>query len=296
EEPYTGDWDDALAFQYHYNVLPGSIISRFIVRMHPYIHKNTYWRSGVVLAYDGNKALVKADREDKKIFIWVSGPERTRRTFLAIIRAEFDAIHRTISRIEAAEKVPLPRNPEIVVDYKHLLNLEALGEESFIPEGLTERVNVKQLLDGVVSEQERRARQEGHMREEKPKPRPTPPPPEPAEAKDAEAVAELARIKAKLDLDAQNYARRCLWLYLGVLAAFWIVLGILTWQLGWSKMEPWTFFIVGGGGTLVSYLCFVITKGELTPKAIYNQIVESKKRKNYREFGFDLEKYEKLMR
>jgi internalin A len=294
EEPYTGDWGDALAFQYHYNVLPGSIISRFIVRMHPYVHKSTYWRSGVVLAYNGSKALVKADREDKKIFIWVSGPERARRTFLAITRAEFDAIHRTISRIEAAEKVPLPGHPEIVVDYKHLLNLEALGEESFIPEGLTERVNVKQLLDGVVSEQERRQQQEIRMREGKPEPRPTPP--EPAEAEEAEAVAELAKVKAKLDLDAQNYARRCLWLYLGVLAAFWIVLGILTWRLGWSKMEPWTFFIVGGGGTLVSYLCFVITKGELTPKAIYNQIVESKKKKNYQAFGFDVEKYEKLMK
>jgi internalin A len=158
-------------------------MSRFIVRMHPYIHKNTYWRSGVVLAYNGSKALVKADREDKKIFIWVSGPERARRTFLAIIRAEFDAIHRTISRIEAAEKVPLPAHPEIVVDYKHLLNLEALGEESFIPEGLSEKVNVRQLLDGVVSEQERRERQEIRMREEKPKPRPTPPPPEPEKPK-----------------------------------------------------------------------------------------------------------------
>ena len=57
EELYTGEWHDALAFQYHYNVLPGSVISRFIVRMHPYIHQSTCWRSGVMLAYEGNKAL-----------------------------------------------------------------------------------------------------------------------------------------------------------------------------------------------------------------------------------------------
>ena len=32
EEPDTGEWDDMLAFQCHYSILPGSIISRFIVR------------------------------------------------------------------------------------------------------------------------------------------------------------------------------------------------------------------------------------------------------------------------
>ena len=67
EEPDTGYWGDALAFQYHYNVLPGSIISRFIVRTHQMISKKTYWRSGVVLSHESNRALVKADREDKKI-------------------------------------------------------------------------------------------------------------------------------------------------------------------------------------------------------------------------------------
>ncbi len=156
EEPYTGDWHDVLAFQYHYNILPSSVISRFIVRMHPSIHQNTYWRSGVVLAYGGNKALIKADKEDRKISIWVSGPKETGRTFLAIIRSHFDYIHQTISGIEAREKIPLPDYPEIVVDYNHLLDLEELDEESFVPEGLRKRVNVKQLLGGFESEQKRR--------------------------------------------------------------------------------------------------------------------------------------------
>ena len=160
EEPDIGEWNDALTFQYHYDVLPGSIISRFIVRMHPSIHKNTYWRSGVVLEdkVSGNKALVKADKEDKKIFIWVSGREQTRRTFLGIIRSNFNYIHETIPGIEPEEKVPLPDHPEIVVDYRHLLNLEEMGEESLIPEGLMIRYSVKQLLNGVEPEEDRRER------------------------------------------------------------------------------------------------------------------------------------------
>ena len=160
EERYTGEWNDTLAFQYHYDVLPGSIISQLIVRMHPSIHENTYWRSGVVLKDEdsGNKALVKADKEDKKIFIYVIGREQTRRTFLGVIRSNFDYIHQTIPGIEPEEKVPLPDRPEILVDYRHLLNLEEMGEKSLIPEGVMERYPVKQLLNGVEPEEDRRER------------------------------------------------------------------------------------------------------------------------------------------
>ena len=149
EEPYTGEWNDALAFQYHYNILPGSIISRFIVRSHKLISKQTYWRSGVVLTYEGSRALVKADREDKKIFIQVIGEQSTRRQLLGIIRSHFDHIHGTITGIEVAGKVPLLGRPDVVLDYQNLLVCEAAGEiELFIPE-VRGRVNVKQLLEGV---------------------------------------------------------------------------------------------------------------------------------------------------
>jgi len=162
EEPDTGDWGDALPFQYHYDVLPGSIISRFIVRMHPSICENTYWRSGVVLedVDGGNKALVKADREDKNILIRISGREHTRRPFLRAIRSNFDHIHKTTG-IEPDEKVPLPAHPEIVVGYKHLLKLEKMGVKTHFPEGLEGGVNVKELLNGVEPEEERRGRRFG---------------------------------------------------------------------------------------------------------------------------------------
>ena len=126
DEPFIGKWDNALQFQYHYNILPSSIISRFIVRMNTFIHK-TVWRSGVVLKSGENTALVKADTEDRKIFISVNGAEPTRRDFLSVIRAEFEVIHKTITKIEAREKVPVPTHPLIAVDYTHLLKLERKG-------------------------------------------------------------------------------------------------------------------------------------------------------------------------
>ncbi|MBD1864072.1 GTP-binding protein [Trichocoleus desertorum GB2-A4] len=158
EEPATGEWDDALAFQYHYNVLPGSIISRFIVRMHHLADKRTWWRSGIVLKHRDNRALIRSDREDKKIFIWISGPQATRRELLAMIRSQFDAIYQTIRGIVADEKVPLPDYPEIVVDYENLLDHEEMGEPFIIPPGLKAKVSVKQLLDGIEPEPDRQKR------------------------------------------------------------------------------------------------------------------------------------------
>jgi small GTP-binding protein len=156
-------WDNEnnLEFQYHYNFLPTSVISRFIVRMHESIFSNVYWKNGVILSENSlNQAVVKADHADKKVFISVSGQENTKRDFLAKIRANFDHIHKTIPKIEAKEIVPLPRHPEIVVDYKHLLTLEKVGEAEFIPVGLDESVDIKKLLDGVDTEEERRKTQE----------------------------------------------------------------------------------------------------------------------------------------
>ena len=75
EEPETGIWDDCLAFEYHYDVLPSTVISRFIVGINEFIHENIYWQTGVVLEYEGgrNHALVRADLKDGKVFIQVSG-------------------------------------------------------------------------------------------------------------------------------------------------------------------------------------------------------------------------------
>ncbi|MFM6242925.1 MAG: COR domain-containing protein, partial [Dolichospermum sp.] len=121
EEPATGEWENVLAFQYHYNILPSSIISRFIVRMHHQADKKTWWRSGIVLKYRKNRALVKSDQEDRKIFIFMSGSDFTRRDLLSMIRSQFDSIHQTIQGLEAKEKVPIPGHPGIFAGYKNLL-------------------------------------------------------------------------------------------------------------------------------------------------------------------------------
>lgn len=149
EEPYTGEWDNSLAFEYHYPVLPGSIISRFIVRMNQWIYQHTYWRNGVVLAHEGNLALIKADREDKIIKIRVKGKVNTRRNLLTAIRSQFDYIHKTIPGIVPVAKVPLIDHPDIILDYQELLGLESMGEKDIAIGKLKQCLPLRQLLDGI---------------------------------------------------------------------------------------------------------------------------------------------------
>ncbi len=150
EEYSTGNWDDALEFQYHYDILPSSVISRFIIRMHSLAEKRTWWRTGILLKSGENRALIKADREEKYISIQICGDISTRRDLLHTIRQNFDAIHKSIKGLTAKAKVPIPNQFEVPpIDYEHLLILEKEGEKDFIPPGGMSRVNVKDLLIGI---------------------------------------------------------------------------------------------------------------------------------------------------
>lgn len=146
-------WDDtdALKFQYHYETLPDSVISRVIVRMNQFITRPHCWKNGVFLETgDGEKNLakIKADLVDRKIFISVIGKEQTRRAFLAVIRSALDEINSNF-KIEIKQMIPVPGFPQVLVSYQDLLAYEESNEqEIFIPE-LRKKFPVRELLDGV---------------------------------------------------------------------------------------------------------------------------------------------------
>ncbi|MDZ8263669.1 leucine-rich repeat domain-containing protein [Nostoc sp. ChiQUE01b] len=145
---------ETLEFQYHYKVLPESIISRFIVISHQKIHNQIYWRSGVMLQYQENNeiyniARIKADPEDKKIFITISGRKETRRLFLGILRDVFQKIHKSLPNLEITEWVPVPNHPKHPpLDYQELLGLETMGESTITIGKLKLKLDLRQLLDG----------------------------------------------------------------------------------------------------------------------------------------------------
>ena len=115
---------ECLNFQYHYPVLPEGLLPRFIVRTHTLSEGLQRWRTGVILKFDGCRALVKADVQDKKVFISVSGPASNRRRLLAVIRSDFERIHNDIRRLNPSAMVPVPEHPDSVVAYDELEVME----------------------------------------------------------------------------------------------------------------------------------------------------------------------------
>ncbi len=153
------DWraGESLDFEYHYKVLPRGIICRFIVRTHELLTpKPTYWRSGVLINIDGNHALVRSDADGGRMYIAVFGSVKGRRRALSVIRETFRSIHATIPNLDAQEKVPLPNDPGVTVNYSHLLKLEERGKETFLPDGGDNDYDVQGLLNGLEDEKERR--------------------------------------------------------------------------------------------------------------------------------------------
>jgi internalin A len=152
--------EECLNFQYHYPVLIEGLLPRFIVRTHTLSEGEKYkrWRTGVILEFEGCRALVKADVQDKKVFIHVAGPASSRRRLLAVIRSEFERIHRDVRNLHPLEMVPLPMYPNVVVPYQELLVMEKEGEKEFkkVVDNQVMKLNVNDLLNGVDLEGTRR--------------------------------------------------------------------------------------------------------------------------------------------
>ena len=161
DEPDVDSYENApLHFQYRYDILPGSIISRFIVRNHQMIYKTMRWRSGVVLTMDLNKALVRADEEDNYISIKAQGSRAS--ALLAIIKTDFQKIHATIPNLAVQEKLVIrelqgeqPTGVEVPVDYLYLIKLDHQGVVEATLPGLRGTYNIRDILEGVESKTER---------------------------------------------------------------------------------------------------------------------------------------------
>jgi small GTP-binding protein len=161
-----GDFSSAMKFEYVYPELPRSVIVRFIVRTHEQILENQVWRYGVVLKLDRNTALVRADERDKRISIFVSGEESTRRDNLAVIRSHFDAIHTMFEKPPQAFIYP-PQYPDLPLPFakmKTLAKSEREYKDAYHDKVVT--IDLRELLDGYVtlaerSEYEERERRQG---------------------------------------------------------------------------------------------------------------------------------------
>ena len=92
------------------------------------------------------------------MFISVCGPASGRRRLLAVIRSDFERIHRDIRNLQPQEMIPLPTHPDAVVSYRELIVMEQGGMRKFpkVVENQIIETDVHELLNGVDLEGTRR--------------------------------------------------------------------------------------------------------------------------------------------
>jgi len=150
EPDFTFDYSGALGFVLHYHsFLPPSVMPRFLVKRHEQIKAGLCWRTGAVLRDkdSGTEAVVKADTEARRIYLWVNGPRR--KEFLSFLWFSLREINNSFEKLAVSERIPMPDDKDVTADYQTLLDSVQDGIERIRPDGAKRAYNVKELL-GLV--------------------------------------------------------------------------------------------------------------------------------------------------
>jgi len=80
----------------------------------------------------------------------VTGTQR--KAFLTVIMLTLREINASFAGLKVSERVPMPDEPSITIDYETLRNNLEQGVEKFVPEGAKKAYNIRELLDTVDEE------------------------------------------------------------------------------------------------------------------------------------------------
>ena len=148
-----------LRFYYNYDFLQSSIMSRFIVLVHNDIEisqdgRLLCWRDGAILHWEETRALVRTKKMDNLVEVRIQGHKK--RELLAIIRYQFDQIHRSMN-IRFTQQIPCNCSPECQnrFDYERLIEAEAKGKTSVECQRSWANVVLSSLLDGYERKEDR---------------------------------------------------------------------------------------------------------------------------------------------
>jgi hypothetical protein len=147
EPPFTFDYEKSLGFVLHYqSFLPPSVMPRFLVKRHKQIKAGLCWRTGAALhdQASGTEAMVKADTEARRIYLWVNGPRR--KEYLSFLWFTLREINSSFEKLAVSELIPMPDQPSITANYNTLLTYAKNGIDVYIPDGSETKYSVRELL------------------------------------------------------------------------------------------------------------------------------------------------------
>ena len=148
------DNSDSIKFEYQYEFMPAGIISRLIVKIHPFIEQESYWRFGVILNYGDSRAEIIEDYLSRKITIHIDGTNK--KELLTIVRMQINEINESFKGINFEEKIYC-NCPKCLInetnhfhDYEVLRRFERKGINTIPCSASTEMMNIPQLLNDSV--------------------------------------------------------------------------------------------------------------------------------------------------
>lgn len=147
-----------LTFEYQYDFMPKSILSRFTCRNAPYIKGEYFWKYGVWLEEDGTLAKLESNEVSKYIRIQVVGKEAEK--LLYLIRRDMALIHQYLKNPSLQEVIPCicsECRQATKREDKHFFSYQTL--QKFIEKGRThapcnqsgDDVLINELLKGIKS-------------------------------------------------------------------------------------------------------------------------------------------------
>lgn len=122
---------ECINLRYEYRLMPEGLLPRFITRTHTMSEPAQRWRTGVVLQWEGCRALVEADKQERQVVVRVAGPAKARRRLVAVIRENFDQIHGEMKEFRPTEWVALDEDPDRWVPFAKLETFARNRETSF---------------------------------------------------------------------------------------------------------------------------------------------------------------------
>ena len=148
------DKDSHISFLYQFTFMPAGLMTRFIVKANEYIEEENFWRGGVVIHFEGARAVLIEHGPKRYISVQVEG-EQNRRELLGIIRRNFlDIFSKFEPKIEYKEVVACNCEQCLKSEKKHYFVWKTLLK--YYHSGFTMRcdssfieVNVRSLVDGV---------------------------------------------------------------------------------------------------------------------------------------------------
>lgn len=154
EKLFSFDYEGSLRFTISYEFLPSSIFPKLMIKMkyNDLLLDDLIWRTGIVLFDEifKVKSVVKIDKEENKLNIWVKGEQKIRqREFLTYIRNTIKYIHRDFDKLTFEELIPIPKFGDIYIDYQELLGYEEMGLKEFPIGKLRKNFSVDALLSGI---------------------------------------------------------------------------------------------------------------------------------------------------